>query len=131
MRFSYFYYSLLTLIIWQPHLVFCSDVFFLSWNPYKMRCQVSTSHKGCYFYILNQSQNKKGLKFVSAAPKMVSVSQLPAETNFRPFLFLQSFRRRLTPSLAPRPLWSACKCLCRCEYTCPNPRIKAFKIVTM
>ena len=54
--FFYFYYSLLTLIIWQPYLVFCTDVFFLSWNPYEMRCQhhinIITSHKGCYFYIL-------------------------------------------------------------------------------
>ena len=51
--------------------------------------------------LLKQSQNKKGRKFVSAAPKMVSFSQLPAlkkdtifgaaETNFRPFLFCDCF----------------------------------------
>ena len=54
---------------------------------------------------LKPCQNKKGQKFVSAASKMVSFSQLPAvkkttnfgeaETNFRPFLFYVTALGRL------------------------------------
>ena len=45
----------------------------------------------CCKRILKQSQNKKGRKFVSAAPKMVPFLQLAAEKNTPFFVHLEKF----------------------------------------
>jgi hypothetical protein len=62
-------------------------------------------HMIAFVYYLKPCQNKKGQKFVSAAPKMVSFSQLPAVKN----TFLVQLKQIFSPTYFVTPLVVICK----------------------